>query len=258
MNLNLKKPLVFLDIEATGLHHTKDRIVEVGLLRLQPDGTEEKKVWRVNPEIPIPDKISEIIGISNEDVKDKPLFKSAGGEILNFIGSADLAGYNPFRLDLPMLMEEFMRAGYDFDISRRKVIDVQRIFFMFEKRDLHAAYLFYCGKNLNGHHGAMADTEATSEILHAQLKRYTDLGSEVSQICEATGNPVENIVDIVGRIVRDEKGEEIFNFGKYKGEKVADVLRRDPSYYTWMMNGDFTAYTKKKLTEIRLRMKSSS
>lgn len=256
MELQLKKPIVFLDIEATGLNLTKDRLVEVGLLKLHPNKTEERKSWRVNPEIPIPDKIVKIISITNEDVKDKPLFKQIAREVLNFIGSADLAGFNPFKLDLPLLMEEFIRAGIEFDLGKRKVVDVQRIFHMMEKRNLAAAYAFYCGKELRNSHSAMADTDATYEVFMAQVDKYDELGTDIDKICSVTGNPAENIIDIVGRIVRDDDGSEIFNFGKYKGQRVEDVLRRDPAYYNWMMNGDFTGYTKKKLTELRLKMKS--
>ena len=256
MDLHLKKALVFLDIEATGLNVTADRMVEIGLLKLHPNGTEERKHWQMNPEIPIPPKISKLIGISDEDVAKKPLFKAIAKEVLQFIGPADLAGFNPFKLDLPLLMEEFIRAGIDFDMGKRKVVDVQRIFHMMEKRNLAAAYAFYCGKDLKDSHSAEADTEATFEVFKAQLDRYTELGNDIDKVCQVTGNPSENIVDIVGRIIRDDEGAEIFNFGKYKGQKVEDILKRDPAYYGWMMNGDFTGYTKKKLTEIRLRMKS--
>jgi DNA polymerase-3 subunit epsilon len=257
VELRLKKPIVFLDIEATGLNLTHDRMVELGVLKRHPDGSEERKSWQFNPEIPIPDKISKIIGLKTEDVKDKPLFKASAKEILNFIGSSDLAGFNPFKLDLPLLMEEFIRAGVEFDLGKRKVVDVQRIFHMMEKRNLAAAYEFYCNKELVNKHSAQADTDATYEVFLAQLERYEELGSDVDKVCAVTGNPSENIIDIVGRIIRDDDGSEIFNFGKHRGMKVVDVLKKDPAYYNWMMNGDFTAYTKKKLTEIRLRMKTS-
>jgi DNA polymerase-3 subunit epsilon len=255
MNLQLKKPLVFLDIEATGLSLTKDRLVELAVMKLHPDGKQEHKSWRVNPGIPMPEDISKIIGIKDSDLADKPPFKTVAHEILNFIGSADLAGYNPFRLDLPMLMEEFLKAGLEFDISKRKVVDVQKIFFTMEKRNLAAAYEFYCGKSLDDHHSAEADTNATFEVFLAQLGRYQDLGDNIDSVSKAIGNPAENILDLAGRIVKNEKGEEVFNFGKHKGLKVEDVLRKDPAYYGWMMNGDFTEFTKKKLTEIRLRMR---
>jgi DNA polymerase III subunit epsilon len=255
LKLQLKKHLVFIDIEATGLNLTKDRLVEIGLLKIHPDHSQERKVWRFNPEIPMPANIAAMIGITDEDLKDKPLFKTSAKDILNFIGSSDLAGFNPFKLDLPMLMEEFIRAGIEFDLGKRKVIDVQRIFHMMEKRNLAAAYSFYCGKELVNSHSAMADTDATFEVFAAQLEKYSELGNDIDQINNVTGNPSENIVDLVGRITRHEDGSELINFGKYKGQKVVDVLKRDPAYYNWMMNGDFTEYTKKKLTEIRLRMK---
>jgi DNA polymerase-3 subunit epsilon len=255
LKLQLKKQLVFLDVEATGLNLTKDRLIEIGLLKLNIDNTQERKTWRFNPEMPIPADISKLIGITDEDLKDKPLFKSSAKEILNFIGSADLGGFNPFRLDLPLLMEEFLRIGIDFDLQKRKVIDVQRIFHMMEKRNLAAAYSFYCGKELVNSHSAMADTDATFEVFEAQLDKYTDLGGNIDTVCAAIGDPSDNIIDIVGRITRHEDGSEMFNFGKYKGVRVTDVLKKDPAYYGWMMKGDFTEYTKKKLTEIRLKMK---
>jgi DNA polymerase-3 subunit epsilon len=255
MNIQLKKPLVFLDIEATGLSLTRDRLVEIALMKLHPDGKQERKCWRVNPGIPMPQDISRIIGINDIDLQDKPLFKTIAHEVLNFISSSDLAGYNPFKLDLPVLMEELLRSGLEFDISKRKVVDVQKIFFTMEKRNLAAALEFYCGKKLEGHHTAQADTDATYEVFLAQLGRYSELGDSIESVSKAIGNPAENILDLAGRIVKNDKGEEIFNFGKYKGMPVEEILKKDPAYYGWMMNGDFTEYTKKKLTEIRLRMR---
>jgi DNA polymerase-3 subunit epsilon len=256
VNFNLTKPLVFIDVEATGLSVSKDRMVELGAVKIMPNGDQERKVWRMNPEIPIVPDIEKIIGISDADVKDAPLFKSLAREIISFIGAADIAGYNPMKLDIPLLMEEIMRAGLEFDVTKRKVIDVQKIFHTMEKRNLAAAFNFYCGKELKNEHSAMADTEATYEVFMAQLDKYTELGDNVDSVSKAIGDPSENIVDIVGRIIKDEKGREVFNFGKYRGQAVTEVLSRDPAYYGWMMKGDFTEYTKKKLTEIRLRMKS--
>jgi DNA polymerase-3 subunit epsilon len=257
MLLQLKKPLVFLDIEATGLSVTKDRIVEVSMIKLHPDGKEEKKNWRVNPGIPIPEKIVELIHISNEDVAGLPAFKAVGRDIYNFMSGCDLSGYNLHKLDLPMLMEELQRLDIEFDISKRKLVDVQNIFHKMEQRNLAAAYKFYCGKNLENSHSSEADTQATYEILLAQVQKYEALGTDVDKICSVVSDPSARNVDVVGRMVFDEKERETFNFGKYKGELVEDVLKKDPGFYGWMMNGDFPTFTKKKLTEIRLRMKKN-
>jgi len=248
--------LVFIDVEATGLNVTRDRMVELCLLKLHPDESEERKTWKFNPEVPIDAKITKLIGVTDEDVKGRPVFKDLAHKIYEFIGSADVAGFNLCKLDLPLLMEEFMRAGIEFEIAKRKIVDVQRIFHMMEKRNLAAAYQFYCGKELVDEHSAEADTVATFEVFFAQLKKYQELGDNVDAVVAATGNPNGNIVDIVGRITM-ENDRETFNFGKYKGQAVEDVLKRDPGYYGWMMNGDFTSYTKKKITEIRLRMKTT-
>lgn len=256
MRLQLKKPIVFLDVESTGLSVTQDRMVEISIIKVQPNGMEETKTWRMNPGIPIPANITQIIGIADKDVEDKPPFKQVAHEINNFIGSADIGGFNPFKLDIPLLMEELGRCGIDFDVSKRKIIDVQRIFHMMEQRNLAAAYQFYCGKNLDNHHSAEDDTRATYEVFQAQLEKYSQLGTEVEQICSVAGNPNGKSVDIAGRMVLNDKDEEVFNFGKYKGQRVTDVLKKDPAYYSWMMNGDFPTHTKKKLTEIRLRMKN--
>lgn len=248
--------MVFIDVEATGLNVTRDRMVELCLLKLHPDESEERKTWKFNPEVPIDAKITKLIGVTDEDVKGRPVFKDLAHKIYEFIGSADVAGFNLCKLDLPLLMEEFMRAGIEFEIAKRKIVDVQRIFHMMEKRNLAAAYQFYCGKELVDEHSAEADTVATFEVFFAQLKKYQELGDNVDAVVAATGNPNGNIVDIVGRITM-ENDRETFNFGKYKGQAVEDVLKRDPGYYGWMMNGDFTSYTKKKITEIRLRMKTT-
>jgi DNA polymerase-3 subunit epsilon len=256
VDFHLTKPLVFLDVEATGLSVTKDRIVEIGAIKLMPGGEQERKVWRVNPEVSITPEIEKIIGISDNDVKAAPVFKTVAREILNFLGHADIAGYNPMKLDMPLIMEEMLRAGLEFEVGKRKIIDVQKIFHTMEKRNLAAALNFYCGKELKNEHSAMADTEATYDVFMAQLEKYQELGESVDSVSKAIGDPSENVVDIVGRIIKDESGREIFNFGKYRGQPVTDVLKRDPAYYGWMMKGDFTEYTKKKLTEIRLKMKN--
>lgn len=258
LSIELKKPLVFLDIEATGLNVTKDRIIELSLIKLSPNGSEEKKTWKINPEVEIPENIVELTGISNESIKDMPLFKDLVNEINHFITGCDFAGFDIYRLDLPLLMEEYERAGHELEISKRKIVDVQRIFHFMEKRNLAAAYQFYCGKELLDSHGAEQDASATYEVFKAQIERYPQLGNTVEEISKSAGNPAGLNVDIVGRMVMNESGEEIFNFGKYRGQKVTDVLKKDPNFYNWMMNGDFPSYTKKKLTEIRLRMKTTA
>ncbi len=257
MQLQLKKPLIFLDIEATGLSVTKDRIVEISLMKKHPDEREERKNWRINPGIPIPEKIVELIHITNEDVANSPSFKEVAHDVHNFMLGADLSGYNLHKLDLPMLMEEFLRVGIEFDLSKRKLVDVQHIFHKMEQRTLAAAYRFYCGKNLENSHSADADMQATYEVFMAQIEMYDNIGKDVEAIHTFIGDPGGKHVDVVGRMVYDDKGKEIFNFGKYKGETVENVLTKDPGFYGWMMNGDFPTYTKKKLTEIRLRMKKN-
>ena len=257
MLLQLKKPIIFLDIEATGLSVTKDRIVEISLMKKHPDEREERRNWRINPVIPIPEKIVELIHITNEDVANCPSFKDVAHEVHTFMIGADLSGYNLHKLDLPMLMEEFLRVDIEFDLTKRKLVDVQHIFHKMEQRTLAAAYRYYCGKDLENSHRADADMQATYEVFMAQIEKYDNIGKDVESIHAFIGDPYGKHVDVVGRIVYDEKGKEIFNFGKYKGETVENVLTRDPGFYGWMMNGDFPAFTKKKLTEIRLRMKKN-
>lgn len=256
MSLTLHKPLVYFDIEATGLNISKDRIIEVSFLRVEPDQSENMKTWLLNPQVPISEESYKIHGISEEKVKDQPVFEEKAGEIANFIGNADLAGYNLLKFDLPMLMEEFIRAGVDFDLSKRKIVDVQRIFHQMEKRTLEAAYRFYCNKTLEDAHSASADTQATHEILKAQIEHYDELESDVPNLNKFIGEPQDKLVDLVGRLMYNDKGQEVFNFGKYKGKPVKEVLQKDPSYYDWMMKGDFPEYTKRKMTEIRLQMKN--
>ena len=257
MLLQLKKPLIFLDIESTGLSITKDRLIDISLMKLHIDGREERKNFRVNPGIPIPEKIVELIHITDADVADAPPFKTIAHELHNFMAGADLSGYNLHKLDLPLLMEEFLRVGIEFDLTKRKLVDVQHIFHKMEQRNLAAAYKFYCGKSLDNNHNADADTQATYEVFLAQLEKYDTLGTDVESIYSFIGDPSGKHVDVMGRIVYDEKGVETFNFGKYKGEHVEKVLQKDPGFYGWMMNGDFPSFTKKKLTEIRLRMKKN-
>ena len=252
MKLNLKNPIVFFDLESTGLNIAEDRIVEISLLKINVDGSEELKTYRVNPEIPIPKKTTDIHGITDEDIKNSPTFKEIANEVASFIKGCDLGGFNSNKFDIPLLAEEFLRADVDIDLKKRKFVDVQTIFFKMEKRDLKAAYKFYLDKELKNSHSAEADTVATYEVLKAQLDRYEpELKNEIDYL--AGFSTFNKNADFVGRIIFNDKGEELFNFGKYKGKKVEEVLEKDPGYYGWMMNGDFPLYTKKVLTGIKLR-----
>ena len=253
MNLNLKKSIVFFDLETTGINTMTDRIVEIAILKVNPNGKEEMKSYRVNPEIPIPEKASEIHGIKDEDVKDCPTFKQIAKQLATFMEGCDISGFNSNKFDIPILAEEFLRADIDFDMRKRNFVDVQNIFHKMEKRDLTAAYKFYCGKDLEGAHGAEADTRATYEILKAQIEKYDDLQNDIPFLSEFSS--YNKNADFVGRIIFNEDNEEIFNFGKYKGEKVADVLKKDTGYYGWIMNGEFPLYTKKVMTEIKLKLR---
>lgn len=245
--LQLKKPLAFIDLETTGINLGTDRIIEIAIVKIMPDGKQVVKRKLINPEMPIPPASSEIHGITDDMVKSAPSFKQVSNEIRQFIDSCDLAGYNSNRFDIPMLAEEFLRAGLEFDLRGRKLVDVQKIFHMMEQRTLAAAYKFYCNKNLDGAHSAEIDATATWEILQAQLEKYPQLGDSVDSILKLTGE--EEIVDFARRFVM-EKGVEVFNFGKHKGRAVTDVLKSEPQYYDWMMKGDFPLHTKQKLTEI--------
>lgn len=263
MNLNLNNPLVFFDLETTGINIASDRIVEIAMLKINIDGTEEERLMRINPEMPIPKNSSDIHGIYDDDVKDKPTFKEVAKSVAKFIEGCDLAGFNSNRFDIPLLAEEFLRAGIDIDLKKRKFIDIQAIFHKMEKRTLVAAYKLYCGKNLEDAHSAMADTKATYEVLKAQLDRYQDTPyEEHGKITTPIQNDINKLsdfssydrnVDFLGRIVYDENGVEVFNFGKNKGVPVERVLKEQPGYYGWIMNGDFPLYTKKVLTAIKLR-----
>jgi DNA polymerase III subunit epsilon len=251
MFIDLQRPLIFFDIESTGTNISTDRMVEICLIKLHPDGSEERLTERFNPEMPIPANISQIINITDEDLKDCPKFGERAHELARFLEDCDFAGFNSNRFDFPMLVEEFMRAGVDFDTDSRKFIDVMRIFHVMEPRNLGAAYKFYCDKNLENAHSAEADTSATLEVFRAQLARYEQLENNVDSLHKVSGQ--SNFVDLAGRMVYDAAGKEVFNFGKHKGKVVTDVLKREPAYYDWMMNGEFPLQTKKMLTRIRLR-----
>jgi DNA polymerase-3 subunit epsilon len=251
MKLNLKNPIVFFDLETTGINPATDRIVEISYLKIHPNGKEESRTYRVNPGIPIPKEASEIHHITDEMVADCPGFKEVGQIIANDIKGCDLAGFNSNRFDVPLLAEEFLRNEIDLDMSARKLIDVQVIFHKMEQRNLRAAYRFYCDKELEDAHSAEADTRATYEVLKAQLERYPELKNDVEFLAEfSTQN---RNVDFAGKFIYNNKGEEVFNFGKYKDISVEEVLKKDPGYYGWMMNGDFALNTKNVLTKIRLR-----
>lgn len=251
MELILKKPIAFLDLETTGINVTTDRIIELSVLKIQPNGKEEWMTVRVNPEMPIPPKTTAIHGIKDEDVANCPTFKEVAKNLSIFLEGCDLAGYNAIKFDIPVLAEEFLRANIDFSFRKRRYVDVQVIFHKKEQRTLAAAYLFYCKKELLGAHGSKADTAATFEVLKCQLDRYRDLDNDIEKLADYSS--FNNNVDFAGRIILDEKGAEIFNFGKHKGKSVEAVLAEEPGYYSWMMNGEFPLYTKKVLTEIKLR-----
>ncbi len=251
MELNLKNPLIFFDLETTGTNIVSDRIVEFSYLKIFPNGKEESNTFLVNPTIPIPPKTTEIHGITDNDVKDAPTFSMLAKTLSKIFEGCDLAGYNSNKFDIPLLAEELLRAGIDIDLKKHKFIDVQVIFHKKEQRTLGAAYKFYCNEELADAHSAEADTRATFEVLKAQLDKYSDLKNDVEQLSKFSSH--NRNADFVGRIIYDENGVEHFNFGKYKGKRVEDVLQNDPAYYGWMMNNEFPLYTKKVLTNIKLR-----
>lgn len=263
MKLNLRNPLCFFDLESTGINIANDRIVEIAVIKLMPSGEVITKSNRVNPTIPIPAESSVFHGIYDDDVKDKPTFKEVAREYAKFMEGADLSGFNILKFDIPLLVEEFLRADVEFDYSRKKIIDSQKIFHIMEKRTLSAAYKFYANKELINSHSALADTQASMEVLLAQVDRYqgqgvTDtLGNKIGEIRndmdELSKLTASDLVDLAGRMVMNTQGEEMFNFGKHKNKKVTSVLKEEPSYYDWIMNGDFPLDTKRKLTEIKLR-----
>jgi DNA polymerase-3 subunit epsilon len=249
--LQLLKPLAVIDIEATGMNLSTDRIIEIAIVKIMPDGRRLVKRKLINPEMEIPANIIEIHGITNEMVKDAPTFRQVANEIRQFIDTSDIAGYNSNRFDIPMLVEEFLRLPLDFDMKSRKLVDVQKIFHSMEQRTLAAAYKFYCNATLENAHSAEADANATWEVLQSQVQRYPQLGLTVESILKCIGE--ENTVDFARRMVM-ENGREVFNFGKHKGRAVTDVLKAEPQYYDWMMKGDFPLHTKQKLTEVFNRM----
>ncbi|MEP0367251.1 MAG: 3'-5' exonuclease [Cyclobacteriaceae bacterium] len=261
--LNLKNPLVVFDLETTGTNVSKDRIVEMALIKVMPDGSVEEKCRRINPTIPIPLESSLVHGIYDDDVKDEATFKQVAKSLVTWLEGCDLAGFNILKFDVPVLVEEFLRADIEFDISNKKLVDAQKVFHMMEKRNLTAAYKFYCGKDLINAHSALADTQATYEVLLAQVEKYegqemTDLRGEKMGVMTndmAAIHKMTNgkLVDLAGRMTYDADGKEVFNFGKHRGKPVSEVLKNEPSFYDWMMKGDFPLDTKRKLTEIRLR-----
>jgi len=253
MNLKLIRPLVFFDLETTGLNTATDKIVQISIIKIFPDGKEEKYNFFVNPGIPIPEEATAIHGITNEMVKDKPLFSEIAKKIADIISGCDLAGYNSNRFDIPLLAEEMLKANVDIDFRKIKTIDVQNIFYKKEPRTLVAAYKFYCQKDLENAHSSDADTLATYEILKAQLERYDDLDNNVDFLSKFTEQ--KKNADLAGFILYDDNGKEIFGFGKYKGQLVEEVLEKDSGYFGWIMNADFPRYTKKVLTQIKLRKK---
>ena len=250
MMLQLTKPLAFIDLETTGINLGTDRIVEIAIVKILMEGNRSVKRKLVNPQMPIPKHASDIHGITDDMVKDAPSFKQIAHELKQMLDGCDIAGYNSNRFDIPLLMEEFLRAEVEFEMKGRKMLDVQQIFHKMEQRTLSAAYKYYCSKTLDGAHSAEIDATATYEIFEAQLERYPELGSSVDSALKAIGEDV--IVDFARRFIMDN-GVEVFNFGKFKGRPVADVLKTEPQYYDWMMKGDFPQHTKQKLTEIRTR-----
>ncbi len=252
MSIQLTRPLVIFDLETTGININRDRIVEISMLKVFPNGTEELRTYRVNPQIPIPKEASSVHGIYDEDVADKPSFKQLAPELNSFLELCDFGGFNSNKFDFPLLVEEFYRADIEFEINNRKFIDVQRIFHKMEPRNLTAAYKFYCDRTLENAHSAEADTIATWQVLQAQIKKYEQLPNDIKGLHEISGQG--NNVDLAGRFVFNNENIPVFNFGKHKGRPVSDVLTREPSYYNWMMDGDFPLQTKRVLTELRLKM----
>ncbi|MDR2123060.1 MAG: 3'-5' exonuclease [Flavobacteriaceae bacterium] len=251
MELKLHKPICFFDLETTGMSVSKDRIVEISILKINPDQSRESKTWLVNPQIPIPEESSLIHGIYDKDVAEAPAFKEIAPQVLNMIKDSDLAGYNSNRFDIPLLAEELLRNGFEFDIRKHRPIDVQVIFHKMEPRNLSAAYKFYCNADLEKAHSASADTQATYEVLKAQLEKYEEVQNDIKFLHEFTTQ--NKNADLAGFVGLDKDGDEIFNFGKYKGKKLKDIFQTDSGYYSWLMNADFPLYSKKIFTQARLK-----
>ena len=261
MRINLEKPLAIFDLETTGINITSDRIVEIAIIKVHPDGTEERYCQRVNPQMPIPKNISEIHGIYEEDILNEPTFAEIAETVVMFIGESDLAGYNSNKFDIPVLAEELMRVGSTFDISKRKFVDVQNIFHKMEQRTLAAAYQFYCKKDIENAHNALYDAEATWDVLKAQVERYEDLTNDISFLSEFSKAGNFNLLDFAGRLAIDEDGNAIYNFGKHKGKTIKQVSLIEPGYYGWMLDADFPLYTKqclrKEMDEIKKAKENS-
>lgn len=253
MNLKLHKPLCIFDLETTGLNISKDRIVEICVLKVNPDASRESKTWLVNPEMPIPPHVSEVHGIYDKDVEDAPTFKEIAPKIMEMIMGSDLGGFNSNRFDVPLLAEEMLRAGMDFDLNKIKLVDAQTIYHKKEPRNLSAAYQFYCDKTLENAHSAEADVLATFEVLDAQVGKYDDIPKDIAGLSNFSSH--RKSADLAGMIEFDKDGDEIFTFGKYKGQKVTEVLEKDKGYFGWILNADFPLYTKKVLTQIQLKSK---
>lgn len=253
MQLILKKPIIFFDLETTGLNFTHDRIVEISIIKVLQNGEEVRKTWRVNPEMHIPEETSEIHHIYDDDVKDKPTFKQIAKMLADVFRGCDLAGFNSNRFDIPMLDQEFRKAGANIDLKKARFVDVQTIFHKKEPRNLVAAYRYYCGKELDGAHSANCDTEATYEVLKAQLDKYEDLPNDIEKLSEYSSQ--NRNVDFMGRLIYDDKNREVVNFGKHKGKLAEEVLRIEPAFYDWVMRSDFTEDTKRCFTEIKMRQK---
>ena len=256
MNISLKKPLAIFDLETTGTNVTSDRIVEIAIIKVNTNGTEEKYLKRVNPEMPIPIEVSEIHGIYEKDIADAPTFSQIAAEVVAFIGDADLAGYNSNKFDIPVLAEELMRAKSTFDVSNRQFVDVQNIFHKMEQRTLSAAYKFYCNKEIENAHNAMYDAEATWDVLKAQIEHYDQLEDNVDFLSNFSKAGNNNLLDFAGRLAINENGEAIYNFGKHKNKTIKDVAKTEPGYYGWMLDADFPLYTKqclrKEMEKIKL------